>query len=67
MKLGPLIFFNCESTCDLTDVPASIDDIKIDARPLDTTNDMQSLGKDQFGASGTGELSLVHVEIYNPF
>ena len=30
-----LCFFNCESTCDLTDVPASIYDRKINARPFD--------------------------------
>ena len=24
VKFGPLIFLNCESTCDFTDIPASI-------------------------------------------
>ena len=31
-----LSFFNCESTCDLTDVPALIYDRKMEARPFDT-------------------------------
>ena len=35
-----MIFFNCESTCDLTEVPTSIYDRKMDARPFDTTNDI---------------------------
>ena len=34
-------FLNCESTCDLTDVSASIYDRKIDARPFDTIHDIQ--------------------------
>ena len=33
-------FLNCESTCDLTDVPASIYDRKMDARPFDTIRDI---------------------------
>ena len=40
MKFGPLIFLNCESTCDLTDVPASIYDRKMDFRPFDTTHNI---------------------------
>ena len=33
-KILAFDFFNCESTCDLTNVPASIFDRKIDARPF---------------------------------
>ena len=40
VKFWVLICFNCESTCDLTDVSASIYDIKIDARPFDTIHDI---------------------------
>ena len=32
VEFGPLIFFNCESMCDLTDVTASINDSKIGGR-----------------------------------
>ena len=35
-----LIFLNCESTCDLADVPASIYDRKTAARPFDTIHDI---------------------------
>ena len=41
MKFGLLIFLNCESTCDLTDVQASIYDRKMDARPFDTIHDIK--------------------------
>ena len=34
-----MIFLNCESTSDLTDVP--IDDRKMDARTFDTVHDIQ--------------------------
>ena len=40
VKIMALIFLNCESTCDLLDVPASIYDRKMDARPFDTINDI---------------------------
>ena len=45
-------FLNCETTCDLTDVTASIYDRKIDARRFDTTHAIlrcfvQSLFKDR--------------------
>ena len=40
MKFGPLIFLNCESTCDFTDGPASIFDQNMNARPFDTLHDM---------------------------
>ena len=36
VKFGPLIFSNCERTSDLTNVPASIYDRKVDTRPFDT-------------------------------
>ena len=39
VEFGPLIFFYCESTCDLKDLPASIYDRKMDARPFDTIHD----------------------------
>ena len=38
VKFG--LFLKCESTCDLIDVTASIYDIKIHARPFDTTHDI---------------------------
>ena len=75
VKFGPLIFLNCESTCDLTDVAASIYDRKMDARPFDTTNDIlrclsyvQSLSKTgmrQYGASETDGLKRDFFFIYN--
>ena len=37
-------FLNCESTCDSTNVQASIYDRKMDARPFDTTHDILCLG-----------------------
>ena len=40
VKLGLLMFLNCESTCDLTDVQASLYDRKIDVRSFDTTHDI---------------------------
>ena len=40
-KFGPLIYLNCESTCDLTDVQASIYDRKMDAQSFDTIDDIQ--------------------------
>ena len=62
VKYGPLSSFNCESTCDLEDVPASIYDRKINAQTLETNHDilrclslMQYLLKSRnapFGASG---------------
>ena len=39
VKVGPLIFLNYESTCDLTDVPALNYDRKMDARPFETIQD----------------------------
>ena len=39
VKFGPLIFLSCKSTCDLTDVPASIYE-KMDARPFDPIHDV---------------------------
>ena len=36
-----LIFFNCKSKCDLTDVPGSIYDIKTVARRFRTIQDIQ--------------------------
>ena len=36
----PLIVLNCSRTCDLTDVPASNNDRKTDARPLNTFHDI---------------------------
>ena len=57
------LFFNSESTCNFTDVPASIYDIKIDFRPFDTIHDIlrflvsrnlfSKAEVRQFGASGT--------------
>ena len=53
-EIWALIFLNCESSCDLTNVRASIYERKIDARPFDTTHDVlrclsfvQSLFKDR--------------------
>ena len=40
VKFWPLIFLNCESTYDLTNVLASIYDRKMDARPFDTIHDI---------------------------
>ena len=40
VEFGLLSFSNFESMCDLTDVPPSIYDRKIDARPFDTTHDI---------------------------
>ena len=66
VQFGPLMFLNCESTCDLTDVPAPINDRKMDARHFDTIQDIlrslslaQSLLKvemRQFGTSGDQHL-----------
>ena len=68
-----LIFLNCESTCDLLDVPASVYDRKMDARPFDTIHGILrclSLGNRfskgemrQFGASGTDGLNMI--KMYN--
>ena len=33
-------FWNCESTCDLTDIPASFNYRKMDARPFNTFHDI---------------------------
>ena len=64
--------------CDLTDVPASIYDRKIDARPFDTTLDIYDVSLScnrfpkteirQFGASGTDELKhmVTNVAVRNP-
>ena len=53
-EIRPFDFLNFGSTCDLTDVPASINDRKTDARPFDTIYDilrclslLQSLFKDR--------------------
>ena len=40
MQSVPLIFLNCESTCDLTDVLASIYDRKRDGRPFYIIHDI---------------------------
>ena len=40
VKIMALIFLNCESKFDLTDVPSSIYDRKMDARPFDTIHDI---------------------------
>ena len=37
---GVFIFFNCESTCDFTDITASIYDRKMDARLFDNIHDI---------------------------
>ena len=40
VKFGPLIFLNYKTTCDLADVPASMYERKMDARPFDTIHDI---------------------------
>ena len=39
-EIRTFYFFNCESTCNLTDVQASIYDRKMDARPFDSILDI---------------------------
>ena len=65
VKIMAQTFFNCESTCASTDVPASMYDRKTDARQFGTINDiLRSLWRNvfakaemrQFGASGTDGL-----------
>ena len=65
VKFGHFIFLSFESACNLTDVPASIYDRKMDARPFDTTfydvsvlcNLFSKAEMRQFDASGTDGLS----------
>ena len=40
VKFGPMTFLNCENTCHLTDIAASIYGRKMDARPFDTIQDI---------------------------
>ena len=39
-KIRAFDFLNCDSTCDLINVQASIYDRKMDARPCDTLHDI---------------------------
>ena len=71
----PFLILNCERTCGLTDVPASMYDRKTDARQFDTINDiLRSLWRNvfakaemrQFGASGTDGLNHLFIPYEKP-